>query len=153
MFTTSTLSSFVYKELRSELAVLMRVCDDSTSIPGVATSGGFSALHELPSRPQSSFRSLRRSVTRRSARSHTRPRLFSSANGATAAMGHHLLTCIGVVSPRPLSLLLPLAPQGSLSDWMAEMKRIYEADGIYPVHQHTLTTVVHQVGSIWWVSG
>ncbi|KAL5961249.1 Leucine-rich repeat serine/threonine-protein kinase 1, partial [Taenia solium] len=142
-----------YQELRSELTVLMRVCDDSASTSGTTTGGNFSALHELPSRPQSSFRSLRRSTLRRSARSHTRPRLFSAANSATAAMvGHHLLTCVGVVSPRPLSLLLPLAPQGSLSDWMAEMKRIYEADSIYPVHQHTLTTVVHQVGSIGWIA-
>uniref|UniRef100_A0A158RE58 non-specific serine/threonine protein kinase n=1 Tax=Hydatigena taeniaeformis TaxID=6205 RepID=A0A158RE58_HYDTA len=137
-----------YQELRYELAVLMRVCDDSTSSLGITTSGGFSAPHEPLSRTQSSFRSLRRSVVRRSARSHTRPRLFSAANGAAGPMvGHHLLTCIGVVSPRPLSLLLPLAPQGSLSDWMEEMKRVYEADGIYPVHQRTLTTVVHQVAT------
>nr|CDS21207.1 leucine rich repeat serine:threonine protein [Echinococcus granulosus] len=137
-----------YQELRSELAVLMRVCEDSTSAPGITIGGGFSAAHELPFRSQSSFRSLRRGVVRRSARSHARPRLFSAANSITSAMvGHHLLSCIGVVSPRPLSLLLPLAPQGSLSDWMEEMKKIYEADGIYPVHQNTLTMVVHQVAT------
>ncbi|KAL5106948.1 hypothetical protein TcWFU_006710 [Taenia crassiceps] len=137
-----------YQELRSELAVLMRVCDDGASISGITTGGGFNTLRELPSRPQSSFRSLRRSIARRSARSHTRPRLFSAASGAPPVMvGHHLLTCIGVVSPRPLSLLLPLAPQGSLSDWMEEMKKIYVADSIYPVHQHTLTKVVHQIAT------
>ena len=126
----------------------MRVGEDA---PSASTfSDCFGTVAEVPSlrRPHSSssFRFSRRSTLRRSsARSHARPRLFSANTAPSSLVGRNLLSCLGVVSPRPLSLLLPLAPQGSLSDWMEEMRKVYEAEGVYPVHRDTLVKIVHQV--------
>ncbi|KAM7533897.1 hypothetical protein Aperf_G00000117352 [Anoplocephala perfoliata] len=139
-----------YQELRSELAVLMRVEDD-IPISG-KSSGCSSAPHGFTTFQRSnnnSLRSSRRATLRR--RSYNYPKLFHHSAGSREfsgrIIGQHLLSCLGVVSPRPLSLLLPLAPKGSLSDWMEEMKASYETEGIYPVEQSTLTTVVHQVAT------
>uniref|UniRef100_A0A183SIM9 Protein kinase domain-containing protein n=1 Tax=Schistocephalus solidus TaxID=70667 RepID=A0A183SIM9_SCHSO len=68
----------------------------------------------------------------------------------------HLLTCLGIVSPRPLGLVLPLAPRGNLSDWMNSMRLIYdercalaqssgERSQLFPIHPLTLTCLIHQV--------
>lgn len=133
----------------------MRVGDDvPTSISGYS-SGCFSAPHGFSTFHRSnshSLRSSRRATLRRSsARSYNYPKLFHHSAGAREftgkIIGRHLLSCLGVVSPRPLSLLLPLAPKGSLSDWMEEMRGSYETEGIYPVQQNTLTKVVYQVAT------
>uniref|UniRef100_A0A158QE53 Non-specific serine/threonine protein kinase n=1 Tax=Hymenolepis diminuta TaxID=6216 RepID=A0A158QE53_HYMDI len=140
-----------YQELRSELAVLMRVGDDAPISIYNYSSGCFSAPHDSSTlqRSHSSIRSSRRGTLKRSsAKSFNRPKLFSNVRGSEGRrVGKHLLTCLGVVSPRPLTLLLPLAPKGSLSDWMEEMKSSYEVEGVYSVHQSTLTSIVHQVST------
>lgn len=131
----------------------MRVGDDAPVSIANYSSGCFGAPHESCTlqRSHSSARSSRRGTIKRlSSKSANRPKLFSSnllRNGSRTAGGLHLLTCLGVVSPRPLTLLLPLAPKGSLSDWMEEMKSSFDLEGVYPVHQNTLTKIVNQVAT------
>nr|CDS25898.1 leucine rich repeat serine:threonine protein [Hymenolepis microstoma] len=141
-----------YQELRSELAVLMRVSDDAPvsacNYPNVC----FSAPHDSSTlqRSRGSIRLSRRGTLKRcSAKSFNRPKLFSFTvlGSSEQIIGRHLLTYLGVVSPRPLTLLLPLAPKGSLSDWMEEMKSSYEVEGVYPVQQNTLTCIIHQAAT------
>uniref|UniRef100_A0A0R3T3W3 non-specific serine/threonine protein kinase n=1 Tax=Rodentolepis nana TaxID=102285 RepID=A0A0R3T3W3_RODNA len=142
-----------YQELRSELAVLMRVGDDDSPLSICNyQSGCFSAPHDSSTllRSHGSIRLSRRGTLKRSsAKSANRPKLFSFnfRGPSEQIIARHLLTYLGVVSPRPLTLLLPLAPKGSLSDWMEEMKCSYEIEGVYPVHQNTLTSVIHQAAT------
>lgn len=130
----------------------MRVSDDVAAALETPNGNNTSSMrsHSSGGTLSQQYRPLsRRGTLRRSTRSgHSRPRLFT-ASGHQGCLdgGRHLLTCLGVVSPHPLSLLLPLAPQGSLSDWMNEMLRLYSADAsVYPVHRDTLIAVINQVG-------
>uniref|UniRef100_A0A5K3F0D0 Protein kinase domain-containing protein n=1 Tax=Mesocestoides corti TaxID=53468 RepID=A0A5K3F0D0_MESCO len=131
-----------YQELRSELAVLLRIVTDSS-----ATVDFNDRPSSFLSRTPTISGTLQRSARlRRSAR--TRPRLFAvDLLTHNPRMSHHLLTCLGVVCPRPLCLLLPLAPCGSLSDWLNEMHKLYEEAGgsFFPIHTITLTCIVNQV--------
>ncbi|KAL3311898.1 hypothetical protein Ciccas_009516 [Cichlidogyrus casuarinus] len=69
----------------------------------------------------------------------------------------NLLTFVGVVQPKPLGLLLPLAPRGSLSDWLRKLNRYVqecqtklvtnEHPILHPVHPLTLSLLFYQLSS------
>lgn len=89
---------------------------------------------------------------------------MNTVTTSTMVHSHHLLLCLGVLSPNPLGLILPLAPNGTLADYV---KRVAEDAGLgnggsvvahdggeshkslllseHPIHPITMMMIVHQV--------
>nr|VZI44507.1 unnamed protein product [Spirometra erinaceieuropaei] len=150
-----------YQELRSELSVLLRINPESHVRDLLRQSSPRLLSGQSVRVKRGESRRLTRPVTATLPR--RRPLLEVLGSGQSAnelrqlnPHSSHLLTCLGIVSPRPLGLILPLAPRGSLSDWMSSMRAIYDERSalaqsagdrsqLFPIHPLTLTCLIHQV--------